>query len=111
MSDGCGKTCACPSAEVAYEAACCAPNCPNNGTCGGADGCGSTCGCAGGGKCTNGLCPGKVCAPTCGCSQTCNNGQCVPVLCDPDVVPCGCGCCNAGEACIAGQCTGSISLG
>jgi hypothetical protein len=32
-------------------------------------------------------------------------------VCSPDVVQCGCGCCNAGESCSAGQCVPAISLG
>jgi hypothetical protein len=41
MSDGCGKTCACPTGETAYQNACCAPNCPSDGSRAGmSDGCG-----------------------------------------------------------------------
>src|ERR1700751_1653631 len=43
MSDGCGKTCGCPSSEVLYGGSCCTPNCPTNGTRGGmSDCCGQT---------------------------------------------------------------------
>ena len=46
-SDGCGKTCACPSGDVVYSGSCCAPNCPTDGSRGGmSDGCGKTCACA-----------------------------------------------------------------
>jgi hypothetical protein len=56
---------------------------------------------------------GVACAAnqTCGCGEICNNGQCLPVICDPDVVFCGCGCCNPGDSCVAGQCMPGISLG
>ncbi|HVZ85934.1 MAG TPA: hypothetical protein VHG72_03145 [Polyangia bacterium] len=40
-----------------------------------------------------------------------NNGQCPPVICDPDVVSCGCVCCNPGDLWLDGQCTSSISVG
>jgi hypothetical protein len=45
MSDGCGKTCGCPSGSVLYGGSCCKPTCPVDGSQGGkSDGCGATCG-------------------------------------------------------------------
>jgi hypothetical protein len=45
--------------------------------------------------CTNGMCPGKTCSPVCECTETCNNGACVPLSCAAGI--CGCSCCGGGE--------------
>ncbi len=43
-SDGCGKTCGCPSRAVLYGGSCCTPSCPHDGSeAGKSDGCGGTC--------------------------------------------------------------------
>ena len=80
MSDGCGKTCACPSGDVVYQrqpaASPIAP--PTAATAAMPDSCGSTCACAKG----SALYMGACCTPNCptdgsrgdmsdGCGKTC----------------------------------------
>ena len=61
-SDGCGKTCGCPTGEVGYQSARCMPHCPSDGSRGGmSNGCGGTCSCPSGTSLYNGSC----CAPNC----------------------------------------------
>jgi hypothetical protein len=40
------------------------------------------------------VCPTKTCSPVCGCSETCNNGACIPLQCDEGGL-CGCSCCSS----------------
>ena len=62
MSDGCGKTCGCPSGAVLYGGSCCTPGCPADGSKAGmSDGCGKTCGCPSGAVLYGGSC----CTPAC----------------------------------------------